>query len=102
MADELNRNGIETPCRWWEDLSRYTPEQELNFLAESDALVYLWAADQESARFEAGMAMALTKPIVAVLQHQPAWFLTLPNVHPVLSDADVLAALQRVRRDNTA
>lgn len=58
-----------------------------------DALVYLWESDQESARYEAGMAMGLDKRVV-VSGKESAHFFTLPNVIVVRSDHDIPGALK--------
>lgn len=60
----------------------------------ADALVYLWEEGQESARYEAGMAMGLGKPIVAV-GHE-AFFFLLPEVVNVESDDEIVAALENI------
>lgn len=57
-----------------------------------DVLVYLWKDNQESARFEAGMAMGLRKKVIAVTDHE-AWFFTLPEVTQIDSDDQILLAL---------
>lgn len=61
----------------------------------ADALVYLWEEDQESARYEAGMAMGLGKPVVAV-GHE-AFFFLLPEVVSVKSDKDIISALASIQ-----
>lgn len=91
-AASLIEAGHRIQCRWWEDAFRYTPAEERDFISDSDALVYLWEGDQESARYEAGMAMALGKPIV-VVHRDPQWFLTLPNVVSCSDDVHVVNAL---------
>lgn len=59
--------------------------REAQAVRGSDVLVYLWEEDQESARYEAGMAMGLGKPIV-VSGKDDAFFFQLPNIHVVSSD----------------
>ena len=59
----------------------------------SEVLVYLWESDQESARYEAGMAMGLQLPIV-VSGNSKAFFFQIPNIYCVDSDK---AILQKVR-----
>jgi nucleoside 2-deoxyribosyltransferase len=68
------------------------PLREREAIRECDVLIYLWKENQESARFEAGMAMGLGKKIIAVTDHQ-AWFFALPEVIQVSSDDQVLSAL---------
>ncbi len=58
----------------------------------ADAFVYLWEPDQESARYEAGMAMGLDKPIIVSGSHE-SWFFSLPEVTCVVTDAEILQAL---------
>ena len=58
---------------------------EREAIKDCDALVYLWEPDQESARYEAGMAMGLDKKIV-VSGKDDAHFFTLPNVLIANSD----------------
>jgi nucleoside 2-deoxyribosyltransferase len=61
---------------------------EAEAVRDADLLVYLWEPVQESARYEAGMAMGLGKPIV-VSGKTDAFFFQLENVHPVNSDDDI-------------
>ena len=63
---------------------------------ESDALVFLWGPTQESARYEAGMAMGLEKPVV-VSGKKDAFFFQLPNVYCVDSDEHILQKLQELK-----
>src|SRR3989344_5964569 len=49
---------------------------------EADALVYLWEHDQESARYEAGMAMGLQKTVIVSGSHE-SFFFSLPEVTAV-------------------
>ena len=64
-------------------------------IREADILVYLWKEDQESARFEAGMAMGLGKLIIVSTTHK-AFFFSLPEVKQVLSDNEILDAIKGV------
>ncbi|MES2931515.1 MAG: nucleoside 2-deoxyribosyltransferase [Patescibacteria group bacterium] len=66
--------------------------KEREGVRECDALVYLWKDNQESARFEAGMAMGLRKKVIAVTDHR-AWFFALPEVRQIDSDDQILPAL---------
>lgn len=68
------------------------PLKEREAVRECDVFVYLWKDNQESARFEAGMAMGLRKKIVAVTDHK-AWFFALPEVIQVDSDDKILSAI---------
>ncbi|MDO8604508.1 MAG: hypothetical protein Q7K40_03905 [bacterium] len=60
---------------------------------QADLLVYLWESDQESARYEAGMAMGLNKRIIVSGFKSKLFFLSLPEVTCVESDMDILSAL---------
>lgn len=66
--------------------------KERDAVRACDALVYLWKDNQESARFEAGMAMGLRKKVIAVTNHK-AWFFALPEVIQIDSDEQILQAL---------
>ena len=66
--------------------------KEREAVRECDVLVYLWKDDQESARFEAGMAMGLNKKIIVVTDHK-AWFFALPEIIQIDSDDQILSAI---------
>ena len=68
---------------------------EANAVRDSDVLVYLWAEGQESARYEAGMAMGLNK-IVIVSGKTDAFFFQLPNVHCVNSDDEITTMINKI------
>jgi hypothetical protein len=70
--------------------------REREAVRECDVLVYLWKANQESARFEAGMAMGLRKKIIASTDHK-AWFFALPEVAQVVSDDQIVAAVNNLK-----
>jgi hypothetical protein len=70
---------------------------EAEAVRSSDALVYLWEPDQESARYEAGMAMGLDKPII-VSGKANAFFFQLPNVYSVDSDELIAGKIQDLSR----
>src|SRR5437763_397407 len=57
----------------------------------ADAMIYLWEPDQESARYEAGMAMARGIPLIVV--GHDAFFFQLPRVTVAEDDSDALEAL---------
>ena len=71
------------------------PLKEREAVRECDVLVYLWKDNQESARFEAGMAMGLRKKIIAVTDHK-AWFFALPEIIQSDSDDQIIAAINTV------
>ena len=67
--------------------------QELEAIRDCDILVYLWEEDQESARYEAGMAMGLGKKIIVSGNHK-SFFLLLPGISSVSEDNQILSVLQ--------
>jgi nucleoside 2-deoxyribosyltransferase len=79
-----------------EDDQKQKAHDEREGVRNADILVYLWEAKQESARYEAGMAMGLGKPIIAV-GHE-AFFFLLPEVTCVKNDDDILEALEKLSR----
>jgi hypothetical protein len=72
------------------------PLKEREAVRECDVLVYLWKADQESARFEAGMAMGLKKKIIVVSGDHKAWFFALPEVVQVTTDYEIVIAIKNL------
>ncbi len=68
---------------------------EAQAVRDCDLLVYLWEPTQESARYEAGMAMGLGKPVV-VSGKTDAFFFQLDNVHPVDSDELIVGKIQEL------
>lgn len=68
---------------------------EREAVKRADLLVYLWEPDQESARYEAGMAMGLHKPIiVSGFKKHPLFFLSLPEVLSVEDDEKLIEVLK--------
>lgn len=65
----------------------------------SEILVYLWESDQESARYEAGMAMGLQLPIV-VSGNSSAFFFQIPNVHRVDSDEHIVDKVRELDKSD--
>ncbi len=63
---------------------------------KADILVYLWESDQESARYEAGMAMGLHKPIIVSGFRKKLFFLGLPEVISVKDDNEIITALKNL------
>ncbi len=61
----------------------------------ADLLVYLWESDQESARYEAGMAMGLQKPII-VSGKNDAFFFQLPDIYCVENDEEILKKINEI------
>ena len=70
---------------------------EVNAVRASDLLVYLWEPDQESARYEAGMAMGLKKPII-VSGKSDAFFFQLPQIYPVDKDDDIVVKIKTLSK----
>ncbi len=69
--------------------------KEREAVRRCDVLVYLWKENQESARFEAGMAMGLRKKIVVVTNHD-AWFFALPEVIQISSDDLIVETINKL------
>jgi hypothetical protein len=91
----LRGRGCEITYDWTAAYSEADEKQtallERQGVRDADAVVYLWERDQESARYEAGMAMGLGKPLV-VVGHQ-SFFFGLPEVRCVAADAQIIGAL---------
>lgn len=81
---------------WATDYSDENPAEkaaaERGSVRAADVLVYLWEPDQESARYETGMAMGLGK-LVVVSGNMDAFFFLLPEVHCVQSDEQIIEAI---------
>jgi hypothetical protein len=96
MMDALTVSGVRIAYDWTDEKrGESDPELAAELHAAvcgASVVVYLWEADQESARYEAGMAMGLGIPLV-VVGGPVSLFFGLPNVIRVDSDADVSAAL---------
>lgn len=93
----LEEQGHTITYNWIDTLSEGPTKEialkEAAAVRSADLLVYLWESDQESARYEAGMAMGLEKPII-VSGNQQAFFFKLDNVHCVESDAEIDAKVK--------
>ena len=74
--------------------SKEKAREELEGVRNADLLVYLWEQDQESARYEAGMAMGLGKPII-VSGKADAFFFQLPQIYSVVSDDEITKAVHK-------
>ncbi len=94
VMDALTAQGHTITYDWIATLSAGPTKEiaikEAEAVRDSDLLVYLWEGDQESARYEAGMAMGLEKPVV-VSGNSEAFFFKLPNVYCVESDELIVA-----------
>ena len=76
--------------KWTQELA----SDELAGVKAADCLVYLWEADQESARYEAGMAMGLEIPVLVVADHDSLFF-HLPTVQQIESDDQITDAIEQ-------
>lgn len=101
VMQELVAAGHTITFDWTSDIEKGSeqdpigkPLQEREAVVECDVLVYLWKDNQESARFEAGMAMGLRKKVIVVTDHK-AWFFALPEVIQIKSDDEILSVLAR-------
>jgi hypothetical protein len=99
VMDALIAQGHEITYDWITNMpggpTREKAILEWEAVRASDLLVYLWEADQESARYEAGMAMGLQLPIV-VSGNSTAFFFQIPNVYCVDSDAEIPQKVQTI------
>ncbi len=101
VMDNLKENGHEITFDWITGIENekdppQKAREEREAVKESDLLVYLWEDDQESARYEAGMAMGLHKPIIVSGFNKKLFFLSLPEVISVSSDNEIILALKNV------
>jgi hypothetical protein len=98
VMEMLCDNGHEITYDWANKFSEKNPKKkssdELKGIREADLLVYLWEPDQESARYEAGIAMGIGKPII-VSGKNNSFFFNLPNVYCVNSDNEIISAVDR-------
>lgn len=103
IMNVLEENGYVIIFDWVKDINDEKDpikkaQEERKAVQESDILVYLWESDQESARYEAGMAMGLNKPIiVSGFNKKLPFFLSLPEVVSVSSDDEILSALEKLK-----
>ena len=74
------------------DKPKERSQKELEGVRSADVLIYLWEDDQESARYEAGMAMGLGRPVIVSGKHD-SFFFNLPNVHRIASDSEIISAI---------
>jgi nucleoside 2-deoxyribosyltransferase len=81
-----------------EDLDKKRTQElasdELAGVKVADCLVYLWEKDQESARYEAGMAMGLGIPVLVVADHDSLFF-HLSAVQQVESDDQITDTIEQ-------
>ncbi len=93
VIEALRAQGHQIAYDWATDYSDNNPvekaQAELKGVRDSDVLVYLWEPDQESARYEAGMAMGLSKRII-ISGKIDSFFFKLPNIVCVSSDEEII------------
>jgi len=65
---------------------------EREAIRNCDALVYLWDENQESARYEAGMAMGLGKKVIVSGNHK-SFFFQLPEIVSAETDDKIIENL---------
>ena len=101
VMDMLVENGHSVTFDWITGIENEKDEElpqrasdERKAVQECDVLVYLWESDQESARYEAGMAMGLNKLIIVSGFTKKLFFLSLPEITCVKNDDEILAALK--------
>lgn len=98
MMDLLKESGYEISYDWVATLGegpiKEIADKEADAVRAADLLVYLWEDNQESARYEAGMAMGLGKPIV--VSGGNAFFFQLDTVHQVNSDSEIVAKVEEL------
>jgi hypothetical protein len=95
VMSALRGAGHEITYDWathYSDGDSLKASEELQGVRDADVLVYLWESDQESARYEAGMAMGLGKKII-VSGSAGSFFFKLPNIFCVPSDEEIVAAI---------
>lgn len=100
VMNMLKQNGHTIAFDWVTGIKNQKEEDQLQkarderaAVQQADILVYLWESDQESARYEAGMAMGLNKRIIVSRFKKKLFFLSLPEVTCVESDEDIISAL---------
>lgn len=101
VMDTLIENGHFIIFDWVKDIKNekdpfQKARDEREAVKQADILVYLWESDQESARYEAGMAMGLHKPIIVSGFKNKLFFLSLPEVINVLDDSEIISVLEKI------
>jgi hypothetical protein len=101
VMDALIADGHVITYNWIATLDRGPTKEVADTEAEavrtSDLVVYLWESNQESARYEAGMAMGLKIPIVVSGNSAP-FFFQLDTVYCVESDDLISQKVKEVAR----
>ena len=94
----LEKNGHTITFDWTIDIEKESGQNsekaiiEREAIRNCDALVYLWEENQESARYEAGMAMGLGKKVIVSGNHR-SFFFQLPEVTSVEDDNKIIETL---------
>ncbi|MBI2063725.1 MAG: hypothetical protein HYT65_01895 [Candidatus Yanofskybacteria bacterium] len=99
LMDMLRGRGHEITYDWATSFSAENPNEkaveELEAVRKADMVIYLWEFDQESARYEAGMAMGLGKPII-VSGGPNSFFFKLPDVYCVERDNQIMEVVSDI------
>lgn len=99
VMDELRNDGHTITYDWIVSIDKGPLKEiaiaEAEGVRAADILVYLWEADQESARYEAGMAMGLQKPVI-VPGKSDAFFFQLPNIYCVDNDEEIVKKINEL------
>ena len=98
VMEDLRKNGHIITFDWLIDIENEKDQikkahDEREGVRQADVLVYLWEKDQESARYEAGMAMGLGKKIIISGTHE-SFFFKLSEIICSLSDNEIIEVLQ--------
>jgi nucleoside 2-deoxyribosyltransferase len=102
VMDAIRQNGDSVIFDWLIDLKEETDIsnidkafKEREGVRNCDILIYLWESDQESARYEAGMAMGLGKPIIICRKHK-SFFFNFPEIITVGEDSEIIPAIKKL------
>lgn len=99
LMNVLRGCGHEITYDWATSFSDDNPNEkaveELKAVRRADLVVYLWELGQESARYEAGMAMGLGKPII-VSGGPDSFFFKLPDVFCVERDDQIIGVIDDI------
>jgi len=99
VMGELRRQGHQITYDWTADYNENNrvrkASEELEGIRGADVFVYLWESNAESARYEAGMAMALGKKII-VSGGPGSFFFKLPDIYSVASDGEIIGVVNNI------
>ena len=103
VMDTLRSRGHAITYDWTidfkEEISAEKALAEKNGIIACDILIYLWHPEAESARYEAGMAMGLGKPVI-VSGKSDSFFFQLPNIFCVDFDEQIVEVVENVVNKN--